>query len=123
MRTLFSQAQRVLHAGSVALALSLFAQQALAGDVRTVEVTAQEFEFTPSTIKVEPGETVRLKLVNQGNMSHNLHLRNTDAKTATIQSGKSDTLEVTAPDNGELGFFCAIPGHEKAGMKGSIVVQ
>lgn len=123
MRNVMARARPMLNAGGLVLALSLVSSQALAGDVRTVEVTAEEFAFKPATVEVEPGETVRLKLVNEGNMSHNLHLREQDMNTDTIQAGKSDTLEFTAPEDGEVGFFCAIPGHESAGMKGKIVVQ
>jgi nitrite reductase (NO-forming) len=123
MRNVMARARPILNAGGLVLALSLVSSQALAGDVRTVEVTAEEFAFKPATVEVEPGATVRLKLVNEGNMSHNLHLRDRDTKTDTIQAGKSDTLEFTAPRDGEVAFFCAIPGHESAGMKGKIVVQ
>ncbi len=123
MRTVTTRMRPILNAGGLVLALSLIGTQTLAGDVRTIEVTAKEFKFTPATVEVEPGQTVRLKLVNEGKMSHNLHLREQDRKTETIQAGKTDALELTAPQDGELGFFCAIPGHESAGMKGTIVVQ
>ena len=123
MRSVMTRMKPMLNAGSLVLALSLMGSQALAADIRTIEVTAEEFAFKPATVQVDPGETIRLKLVNKGNMSHNLHLREQDKKTDTIQAGKSDTVEVTAPRDGELGFFCAIPGHKKAGMKGKIVVQ
>lgn len=123
MRNVMAPVRPMLNAVGLVLALSLVGSQALAGDVRTVEVTAEEFKFTPATVEVEPGQTVRLKLVNDGNMSHNLHLREQDMKTDTIQAGKTDALEFTAPQDGEVGFFCAIPGHESAGMKGKIVVK
>lgn len=94
-----------------------------AENARTVEIVAQEFGFQPATIEMEAGETVRLELVNQGQLSHNLHLRGVAAKTGTVQTGNSDTLLVTAPDDGTIGFYCAVPGHEQAGMTGEIVVE
>ncbi len=106
-----------------ALALAALAPAAVAGDVRTVEITATEFAFEPSKIDVEQGETVRLKLVNQGNLSHNLHLHGVDTKTETVQGGASDTVEFTATEAGTVRFFCNVPGHKEAGMKGRMVVE
>ena len=90
---------------------------------RTVEVRATEFSFEPSSVAVEQGETVRLKLVNAGNISHNLHLRGVEAKTETVQAGNTDIVEFTAQDSGTVRFFCNVPGHEEAGMTGRVVVE
>lgn len=91
--------------------------------VRTIEVVAKEFAFEPSTIEVKPGQTVRIKLVNQGSLSHNLHIAGNGMETQTLQSGGSDSLTLEAPADGKLQFFCDVPGHKQAGMKGQIVVE
>lgn len=96
---------------------------ASAADIRTVEITATEFAYEPSRIAVEAGETVRLKLVNEGHLSHNLHLHGVDAKTETVQRGSSDTIEFTASESGTVRFFCNVPGHKEAGMKGQVLVE
>ena len=94
-----------------------------AGDARTVEVVAKEFTFEPSKIEVAPGSRLEIKLVNTGNLSHNLHIAGKGMKTETIQGGSSDSVTVTAPENGTLKFFCNVPGHEQAGMTGAIVAR
>ena len=109
-----------LATGAILLVLG---QTALAGEVRTIEIEATEFAFEPSRIQVEQGEKVRLKLVNQGNISHNLHLHGADVKTETIQAGNSDTVQFTANESGTVQFFCNVPGHKEAGMKGEMVVE
>ncbi|MDF0751532.1 cupredoxin domain-containing protein [Marinobacter sp. 71-i] len=93
------------------------------GDTRTVEVVAKEFTFEPSRIEVAPGSRVEIKLVNEGNLSHNLHIAGEGMKTETIQTGHTDTVTVTAPENGKLEFFCNVPGHKQAGMRGKIVAH
>lgn len=120
------QRSRSVHRGRTAIAGVVFALAsplAWAGDVRTIEIEATEFTFEPSSIEVEQGETVRLKLVNAGNISHNLHLHGVEAKTETVQAGNSDTIEFTAQDSGTVRFFCNVPGHKQAGMKGRVLVE
>lgn len=105
------------------LAITGLTSSAQAEDTDTVKVVAKEFAFQPATIEMETGETVRLKLVNQGQLSHNLHMRGVVTSTETIQTGKTDTVEVTASADGTLEFYCDVPGHEQAGMTGKIVVE
>jgi len=113
---------RVLGASVLALAASL---PAAADDVRTIELVAEEFSFTPAEVTVEPGETVRMKLVNEGRISHNLVISGDGLKgrTQTIQSGKTDSFTITASETGTITFFCDVPGHKQAGMTGELVVQ
>ena len=112
-----------LKAATLGLALVALAPTAAADDVRTIEVTANEFGFTPSRIEVDQGRTVRLRLVNRGNLSHNVHLQGGGLKTRTVQGGASDTIEFTADEAGTVRFFCNVPGHQEAGMTGRLIVD
>jgi uncharacterized cupredoxin-like copper-binding protein len=94
-----------------------------ASDVRTIEIEATEFSFEPAEIEVEKGETVRLKLMNRGSLSHNIHIEGAPINTETVQGGSSDTVEFTASQDGSIRFFCNVPGHKQAGMTGDIVVE
>lgn len=99
------------------------AAESRAGEVRTIEVVAEDFLFEPVTIEVSPGETIRLRLVNQGSLSHNLHVGGKDLQTETVQGGGSDTLTLEAPETGSLRFWCNVPGHRETGMKGELVIN
>jgi len=107
------------------IALGVAASTAHADAVRTITLTAEEFEFTPSEVEIEPGETVRLKLVNEGRLSHNLTITGDglEGRTQTIQRGETDSFEITASDSGTIEFICDVPGHEQAGMRGHLVVK
>lgn len=96
---------------------------AAADKARTVTVTATEFAFEPSTIRVQAGETLRIRLRNEGTLSHNLHIKGAGVHTGTIQGGGSDTVAVTPTETGTLRFFCKVPGHRQAGMKGQLEVH
>lgn len=100
----------------------LLAGPASAEDVRTVEVKAKEFAFAPAQIAADAGERLRIKLVNNGSLSHNLHIKG-DGKTETIQGNKSASVTFTVPDDGPVAFFCNVPGHKQAGMTGQVIVD
>ncbi len=104
------------------VAAAAMAGPAAAEDVRTVQIEASEFAFEPATIEAEAGERLRIELVNQGSLSHNLHLEG-DARTDTIQSDKTAAVTFTVPESGSVEFFCNVPGHKQAGMTGRVVVQ
>ena len=53
------------------------------GAVQAVEVVLTEFAVTPSNLEVAPGTTLRLHVVNQGAMPHDLKL---DGATGTATS-------------------------------------
>jgi len=103
-------------------AVAVLAGPATAEDVRTVEVEAKEFAFEPSTIEAQAGERLRIELVNQGSLSHNLHIEG-DGNTQTIQSDKTAAVTFTVPEDGPVKFFCNVPGHKQAGMTGQVVVE
>ena len=42
--------------------------------------------------------------------------------TPIISNGASENLTVDLP-SGEFIYFCTVPGHEQAGMKGTLTVQ
>lgn len=91
-------------------------------ETKVVAVEATEFAFQPAQIEAEPGQTLRIELVNQGQVSHNLHIEGSEVSTDTVQADGSSVVEFTAPEQGEVRFYCKVPGHEQAGMTGTIVV-
>ncbi len=117
-------ARLILRAGFSMLLLSALALPAVqASEVRTIEIRATEFSFEPDEIQVHEGETVRLKLINAGSLSHNIHLEGVPVETETVQSGSTATVRFTAQSAGTVQFFCDVPGHEQAGMTGRIAVD
>jgi len=111
------------HTISAALGLAGLALAATpAAAEKTVTVTGKEFKFEPDQITLEAGETLVIEFENQGNLSHNLTLKNLDTGTETVQSGSTQRIEVQ-PEPGTYSFICTVPGHEAAGMTGELVVE
>jgi plastocyanin len=87
-----------------------------------VEVVATQFAFTPKTVEVPAGATVRLALVNRGWEIHDLELD--DVGDVHVQARPEQTTYITfkAPPPGTYVFRCTLPGHAYDGQVGKLVV-
>lgn len=94
------------------------------GDAIRVEML-DTMRFNPDTITVAPGQEVTIDLVNAGAIVHNFTLRGEEDEVSYDLDGRQeDTFTFTAPsDPGEYEIYCDVPGHEQAGMVGTLVVQ
>jgi len=110
---------------------------------RMVNVTMSDrMRYTPDSIQVKAGETVRLVVKNEGKIMHELVLgRAQDLKAhaelmkkhpgmehdepymAHVAPGKKETIVWQFNKAGEFQFGCLIPGHFEAGMIGKVVVK
>ncbi len=118
----------------------------IAGDpkraTRHIKLTmGDDMRFTPDTLQVKQGETVRLSVTNGGKILHEIVLGNDKGlkQYAELMRKHPDTahaapymLHVAAGEAGELvwrfnkagqfDFACLLPGHFEAGMRGKIIV-
>lgn len=89
-----------------------------------VTVVGTEMAFTPSTIEVQAGRPVKLTLRNNGAVEHNWQAKignETVLVTARPQQSANKTFTPTTP--GTYEFICSVPGHDMAGMKGTLIVR
>lgn len=105
------------------LLVGLLAGPAPAAAAGTIEITAEEFAFEPSRIEVAVGETVRIKLRNEGVLSHNLTIKKLGVEIGTIQSDATGTARFRPQNPGTYRIVCTVPGHSEAGMTGTLVVK
>jgi plastocyanin len=97
------------------------------GGGQTFNVTATEFQYSPSTFSAKPGEKVTFKLTNKGTVEHTIVVLSPDgsqelAKLST-QPGETKSLEFTPKDAATYPIVCNIAGHKEAGMQGTLVVK
>lgn len=110
---------------------------------RVVTVTMQApMRFTPASIRVKGGETVRFVLTNTDDRAHEFMLGEIGALKAhaaemqkhpemvhdepnaiTLLPGQSGELVWTFPTSGVVDFACLLPGHFEAGMQGRVEVR
>jgi plastocyanin len=92
----------------------------------SVKVTMTEFKFDPSTISVKSGKATFF-LVNSGSVAHNMIVETSDGKRVAgselVQAGNSSVFTVDSLAAGSYRVICDHPGHEAAGMKGTLSVS
>ncbi|HRO59924.1 MAG TPA: cupredoxin family protein [Burkholderiaceae bacterium] len=107
----------------------------------TVDMT-DNMRFTPAVLTVNRGETVRLKVVNKGQLLHELVLgtpeeldkhseamrkhpgmEHDEPQMVHVQPGDQAEVVWQFSEPGEFQFGCLLPGHFEAGMVGRVVVQ
>ena len=113
---------------------------------RSIDVRMDDnMRFTPDTLEVKAGETIRLVVHNAGKVEHELVLgsdaqvrehaeamkKGTDhshdhshagGAAITVAPGQTGELVVTFAQAGDLQMACLVPGHYEAGMRGMVKV-
>ena len=97
-----------------------------ASGAQAVEVKASDMmKFEAATITVKSATPVRLTLTNDGALEHNWVVDNLDGRKVQVDAKPkaSATGEFTPTASGTYEFYCSVPGHREAGMKGTLVIQ
>ena len=119
----------------------------IAGDAKAVKRTiaiamSDNMRFTPASIEVNQGDTVRLTLTNTGQVMHELvigtqkelvehaalmkrfpNMEHEEPYMAHVAPGKTGEIIWTFNRPGDFDFACLLPGHFEAGMVGKILVK
>ena len=88
-----------------------------------VQVTASEMKFEPAAITVPAGETT-FQVRNGGTVIHEFEVFSGETLVDEVEDivpGQTKDLTVNL-ETGEYTFVCMEPGHEEAGMKGTLTV-
>jgi uncharacterized cupredoxin-like copper-binding protein len=81
--------------------------------------------FDPATLTARAGQPIQVTLKNSGQLAHDFDITDGVAQPVkiTAQAGQTATATFTIDKPGTYTFFCSQPGHEQAGMKGTLTVQ
>jgi len=110
---------------------------------RTINVDMSDrMRFTPDTISVSQGETVRFVVRNSGKVMHEFvlgtmaelkehaelmkkfpNMEHDEPYMAHVPPGKTETIVWQFTKAGEFHFGCLLPGHFEAGMVGRLSVK
>jgi uncharacterized cupredoxin-like copper-binding protein len=110
---------------------------------RTIKVgMSDSMRFTPASLDVKAGETVKFVVANGGKVLHEMVLGTTEdlkkhaelmrkfpemeheaANMAHVKPGNAGEIVWQFTKPGEFSFACLIPGHFEAGMVGKVTVK
>jgi plastocyanin len=94
------------------------------GSGKTIEVSATDFAFSPSSPSAPAGE-VTFAVSNDGAAPHTIEVEgpNGDEELEpTLEPGQSGELTVDLSEPGTYTFFCPIGNHRELGMEGQITI-
>lgn len=109
---------------------------------RTVQIDMTDaMRFSPASVSVQQGETVRFVVKNSGKVKHemvlgtekelkehyevmkkNPEMEHADENMVTVAPGKTGEVIWQFTKAGKIDFACLQPGHYDAGMKGAVNV-
>jgi nitrite reductase (NO-forming) len=93
------------------------------GAANTFELMIQNvaFDDTDFTVKSDMKDMVALSIMNMDALAHDFTV---DALNVKLVVGPDETKTFTFPAKpGIYDFYCSVPGHEQAGMKGTLTVS
>jgi len=97
------------------------------GTGNSVTIVMTEMRFTPNRIDATVGQTISVRIVNQGAQRHDLafpalHMPNLEGIETNLEPGESTTISLRFDEAGTHTFICTLPGHMTAGMSGAVFV-
>lgn len=109
---------------------------------RVIRITATDFKFTPATIAVKAGQTIKFVVVNKGMVKHEFVLgtneeqkeheqemeahpdmKMDDPNGIAIPKGKTASLIWAFTKPMTVRYACHEPGHYAAGMYGELRIE
>lgn len=100
--------------------LNMFDQSA--EKIKTFNVVASQFKFTPSTLIVNHGDIVQIVLTST-DVAHGFYIKNLKINVP-IKKGEKKVIEFVANKTGKFPFICPVycgSGHHN--MKGELIVK
>jgi nitrite reductase (NO-forming) len=86
-----------------------------------VTLHAQDIKFDVTTIQVTVDQPVQLTYINEGVIDHAFAIPGLVAEQK-VRPGQTVVFRFTPDKVGQFKYVCVIPGHEMAGMVGTLVV-
>jgi plastocyanin len=90
-----------------------------------LRVVAKEYSFDPSAIVMRGPGTLRVRLVNEGSLAHNLKLTKGGAElggTPSFPGGESRSTRLRV-ERGSYELVCTVGDHAELGMTGILRVR
>jgi uncharacterized cupredoxin-like copper-binding protein len=112
-------------AGALLTSIAASAASA-AGSIREADsvalLQARDTRYIETSIDAPAGKPLALVVVNRDSYAHSFDVDGLELHVQLPPNSSTPVL-VALPTSGSVTFYCAIPGHAEAGMKGTIVAR
>jgi plastocyanin len=92
------------------------------GNVVHLSAPVSGLRYDQKVVRAHPGR-IKIVFVNRSSLQHNVNIERGETelgKTATVRRGTVSMLVTLKA--GTYNFYCSVPGHEDAGMHGTLIV-
>lgn len=109
---------------------------------QTQALEMSDLKYSTTALSAKAGEVVEVTLTNKGSIAHDFSIvkwpgekavrvegKDTEGATgkyevhAHLMSKQTAAVRLKVPAPGTYEYFCTVPGHKEAGMKGTLTVQ
>src|SRR3989344_3266591 len=90
--------------------------------IKDFSVSAAPFSFTPSTMTVNKGDTVKITLKNRQG-THDLKIDEFSATTRILNAGEEQMITFVADKVGTFEYYCSVGNHRAMGIVGTLTVR
>ncbi len=87
-----------------------------------MKILAQDIKFDVKTLTAKVDQLVKLTYINQGSIDHAFKIEGI-VDEYKVKPGETHVFQFTPTKAGQFKYVCAMPGHEPAGMVGTLVIE
>lgn len=124
---MMSKSMALRMVGGMALSLALAACSGGASPTSAAAsinvVGLDTFKFEPAALSAKAGQEVTVNLENKGNLDHSFIIDELGVKLEAVTAGTTGRVTFTPSTAGTYTFYCDVPGHQAAGMVGTITIN
>ena len=103
------------------LCLGLAACGSPAKEAQHLTLRARDIAFDVTTLEAVANQPVELTYINEGQIDHAFMIAGL-LEEQKVRPGETRTFTFTPAQAGQYKFVCVMPGHEMAGMVGTLTV-
>ena len=96
--------------------------EAGAGGAAPLSLDLEDIKFSKDALEIPANVETTIHLTNTGATAHDFSIDELKISTGDIAPGASVDVKINAPA-GTYTYYCNVPGHEAAGMKGTLTVK
>lgn len=95
---------------------------AASGGAQTIQLDMEDIKFSKDSLEIPANTDVTIHITNTGATDHDFSIDALNISTGNVAPGASVDVKINAPA-GTYTYYCNVPGHEAAGMKGTLTVK
>jgi len=91
------------------------------GAAAPINLDLEDIKFSTNSLQITANSDATIHVTNKGGIVHNFNIDELNIHSGDVASGASVDVKINAAA-GSYTYYCNIPGHEAAGMKGTLTV-